>query len=246
MLAGAGVTVLAGYVMPAILISLVVTGFALGWRKGLYTLAGVAVFVGLLAAIPGFNRTEILQAPGDLRISAEEARYIDAYQGVRHLKKYWGEQQAALNGFKNSNPLLGVGAGGYQEQISTSYDRLSEVDAQKLEPGAQNGYLVTLVSTGLFGLAALLLLYGSYTGLAWRSVRAGKGGPWAAAMLGVMVALCLVSLATYPWVRGLSLVLSAWLAAIMNTATAADPPRMDTVETETKEDEPCTEPSGAS
>ena len=116
-------------------------------------------------------------------------------------------------------PLFGVGAGRYQGVVGQSYDLLGKIDVQRLEPGAENGYLLTAASAGILGLAALLLLYGTYLGWAWRAVRAAEGSPWPAALLGAMTALIVVTLATNPWVRGTSVVIAALLAAIGNHAT---------------------------
>jgi O-antigen ligase len=218
--------VLAGYLLPAMLLGLLVTGFALGTRTGGWTLLGIAAYLGALALIGGHNRTEMLHEPWQLRINAVEAQ--DRYRedehpdGVRHLKKFWGEQQAALNAFRNK-PLLGTGAGEYQKAIAQSYDLLGDIEEQRLEPDAQNGYLLAGVGTGLLGLAALLALFGEYFGLAWR---ARAASPWAAAMLGAITALLVLTLATNPWVRGTTVVVVALFAMIANSATEPPPERI--------------------
>lgn len=229
--AAAAVSVLAGYVMPAILIGLLVTGFSLGAQAGRWTVLGIGIYLLAVAVIGGFNRQEILQEPFQLRISAEQAQYYG--DGARQLKKFWGEQQAALNVVRSS-PLFGVGAGRYQDAIGLSYDLLGKIDIQRDEPGAVNGYLVAAAGMGLLGLAALLLLYGRYIGLARCAMRARLGMPWSAALMGSMAALLLLMLATTPWVRGTSVVLIAWLAAIANFATPAPAGRM-----KNEEENPC-------
>jgi len=217
LLLGAAVSTLAGYVMPAVLAGLLATGYSLGRRIGVWTLGGVAAFLLITAAVGGFNRQEILYEPFQLRVSAQEAgfRYAD---GVRHLKKFWGEHQAALNVLRKY-PLFGVGADGYQQMIGQSYDLLGKIDEQRSEPGTQNAYLLTAVSTGILGLAMLLLLYGRYLAMARHAVRAEAVTPWSAALLGAIIALLLLSLATHPWIRGTSVVLAAWLSMIGHCAT---------------------------
>lgn len=217
LLAMAAFTLLAGYLAPAILLGLLVTGFALGPRVGRQTLIGVVAYLLIVSVAGGFNRREIIVEPFQWRISALEARY--RYEdGVRHLKKFWGEQQVALNVI-SGNPLFGAGAGRYQAQIGQSYSSLGKIDEQRTEPNALNGYLLTAATTGLLGLAVLLLLYGSYLGMARNAVITAGKSPWPAALLGAMVALALLTLATNPWVRGMSVVIVAWLAAIGNFTT---------------------------
>jgi len=229
LLLGAAATVMAGYLAPAILLGLLVTGFALGWRVGRQTLIGVVLYLLVVSVVGGLNRQEIIEAPFQLRISAKQATYGNG-DGTRHLKKFWGEQQAALNVVR-ANPLFGAGAGSYQEQVGQAYGRsMGKIDEQRNEPNALNGYLLTAATMGLLGLAVLLLLYGRYLGMARRAVAAG-GAPWTAALLGAMVALALITLATNPWVRGLSVVIVAWLAAIGNFTTFSPAGRKITQET---------------
>jgi len=226
LLAAAAFTVLAGYLAPAILLGLLVTGFTLGRKVGRLTLIGVVAYLLVISVAGGLNRQEILEAPFQLRLSAQDAKY--RYDdGTRHLKKFWGEQQAALN-ILSGNPLFGAGAGRYQDQIGQSYASLGKIDEQRTEPNALNGYLLTAATTGLLGLAVLLLLYGRYLGLAWSAAKTAGGTPWPAALLGAMVALALLTLATNPWVRGTSVVIVAWLGAIGNFITFSPEGRMIT------------------
>ena len=213
---GAAVSVMAGYLAPAILLGLLVTGFALGWRVGRQVLIGVVAYLLVVSVMGGLNRQEMLEAPFQLRITAQQASYGNG-DGTRHLKKFWGEQQAALNVVR-ANPLFGAGAGSYQDQVGQAYGTLGKIDEQRNEPNALNGYLLTAATTGLLGLAVLLLLFGSSLGLARRAVAAG-GAPWTAALLGALAALALLTLVTNPWVRGPSVVIAAWLAAIGNFTT---------------------------
>ncbi|HEY3379428.1 MAG TPA: hypothetical protein VGL77_18270 [Armatimonadota bacterium] len=224
---GAAASVLAGFIAPAILLGLLVTGFALGRQTGRAVLLGVLCYVALLLLVGGHNRTEILQEPFRLQISATDAGNPNfRYDGVRHLKKFWGEQCAALNLLRGTRyvaapALFGVGLGQYQKNIQEGYGGLSEVTNQRLESDAQNGYLLMTVSCGIFGLAAFLALCWAYLATAWRQARAPERSPWSAAVLGALVALVVMTLATNPWVRGNALLVAAVLALTLNIATFA-------------------------
>jgi len=230
--AGAAGTVLAGYLVPAILLGLLATAFQLGPRMALGTLIGIAVYLSLTATVGslfgGFNRIEILDEPYRARIPAIEAQY--RYDGKQHLKKFWGEQQSALNVLRG-HLVFGVGSGNYQDVIGQGYDLLGVIDRQRLDPDAQNGYLLTAVNGGLVGLAALLALLCGYLGPAWRAARAGqRQDPWAAAILGALVALILIFFVTNPFIRGTFLVVAAVLGAAGNHATFTAPSRITTQE----------------
>lgn len=243
LLAGAAFSVLAGYVAPVIIAGLLVTGFALGRRQGSLTAVGVLGYLALTIisgnALGGHNREEIIREPFKLRVSQAQANFNPDYQGTRHLKKFFGEQQASLNVVAArrkakvsdtylDRALFGVGAGHYQEFIGRSYDLLGAVEHQRLDPDAQSGYLLTAVETGLVGLAALLALLFGYLGDAWRLVRAGRrGNPWAAALLGAVVALTLLCLVTDPFVRGTFVLIAAIFGALGNSATLADAARIE-------------------
>ena len=228
LLVGAAVSVLAGYIVPAILLGLLVTGFALGRKVGRGVLLGIVVYLLLLVVVGGYNRTEILNEPFQLRINAAEASF--RYNGVAHLKKFWGEQQAALNllrsdtAFARRNPLFGVGLGQYQSKINTAYGSLAEVTNQRLESDAQNGYLLTAVSMGILGLVALFALFGAAFAQAWRLVRSGATHPWAAALLGALVALFVMMLFSNALVRGSLVIITALLAMIGNGSLPAMAP----------------------
>ena len=223
---GAAISMVAGYLAPALLLGLLLTSFSLGTRWGGWMVTGVVTYLLLLVMFGGFNRVEILMEPFRARISALEAtyRYTD---GTRHLKKFWGEQQAALNVIRG-HPLLGVGAGNYQSTVPKAYDRLGEIDIQRLDPDSQNGYLLMAVNGGLFGLAAMLMLLSGHLGRAWRGVKAksavvdsAQATPWVAAALGSVAALTAMMLVTTPWVRGTSVLLMALFAIICNFTETA-------------------------
>jgi O-antigen ligase len=148
------------------------------------------------------------------------------------LKKYWGEQLAALCILRGTTlvpspqgpALFGVGLGVYQAKgnIQDGYSEcISPVANQHLESDAQSGYLLMLVSAGIFGLAALLAVIGSYLAKAWRLARTCHGDPWAAALLGAMVAFAVMSLGTNLWIRGSFLVIAALFALLENSALLA-------------------------
>ncbi|HOS42121.1 MAG TPA: hypothetical protein PK794_00365, partial [Armatimonadota bacterium] len=234
--AGAAATVLAGLAVPALLLGLLATGFALGPRAGRAVLVGVVAYGVFVFALGGLHRAEVLVEPYRPTVRAAEAARL--YDGATHVKKFWGEQYAALNIFRG-NPVLGAGNGQYQARIGQAYDVLSPVAAQRLEPDAQNGYLVALVNTGLLGLAAWLALFGGYWGLARARVRAAGArvrateddvptrDPWAAALCGALAALVLVFFVTNPWVRGTATVIAALLAAVAVGATPSPAARID-------------------
>ncbi|HEX2948715.1 MAG TPA: hypothetical protein VHV83_03965 [Armatimonadota bacterium] len=229
---GAAVSVLAGYIVPAILLGLLVTGCLLGRRTAWLTVAGIAVYLFAMLLIGGQNRIQVFQEPFRLKISTIEANNPNnRYDGVRHLKKIWGEQLASLSVMRGTryvqNPaLFGVGAGQYQKNIQEGYGGLSAVSNQHLESDAQSGYLLTMVSTGIFGLAALLAIFLTYTKHAWRLARQKANHPWAAACCGAMVTLVLMTLVTNPLVRGSSVAIAALFALIGNFATLAPQARI--------------------
>lgn len=230
---GAAVSVLAGYLVPSILIGLLVTGVALGPRIGRGVLLGVLLYAALVLVIGGITRTEIFQEPLRAKISAVEASNPNLqYEGVRHLKKIWGEQIAAINVLRGTTyvqypALFGAGTGQYQKNIQEGYGGVSSMSNQRLESESQSGYLLTMVSAGIFGLAALCALFGTYLGQAWRLVRSRTPDPWAAALLGAMVTLTLMSVMTNPWVRGTSVVIAAIFALLCNRATSAPTARIE-------------------
>lgn len=223
LLTGAAASVLAGMLVPAILLGLLTTGLLLGPRVGRGVLFGALLYLAGVAVLGGLQRGEVLREPFRLTIGVEEAARL--YDGTRHVKKFWAEQQAALNVLKN-NPLLGIGSGQYQDKINQAYDLLSAATTQRLEPDAQNGYLLTAVNGGILGVAALLALLGGYLGMARRQALAAPRDPWTAALCGSLVALLVLLLATNPWVRGTSILIAALFGALGARATNTPPARI--------------------
>jgi hypothetical protein len=246
------VTLLAGYLVPGILIGLIVTGVAMGWKVARYVLLAVVVYLLLLFIVRepvpitlahspasrgfhGFNYSEVLLAPFQLKISAEDAANPNLLYNnddghfTRHLKKFWGEQLAALRLMRGTTlvpspqgpALFGVGLGTYQAKgnIQDGFSEcISPVANQHLESDAQSGYLLMLVSTGVFGLAAMLAVMGTYIAQAWRPTRSYRGDPWSAALLGAMVAFTLMSLCTNLWIRGSFIIIAMLFALLENRA----------------------------
>lgn len=221
---GAAMSVMAGYLIPAIAIGLLATGISMGgktvWRV-CYALVGYYIVVSVLTSVVfhSYTAQQAFLEPFRLKITHDEALYYTPdNDGVPLLKKFWAEQQAGLNVYRNY-PLFGVGSGSYQDAITIGYDTLGDIDKQRLEPDAQNGYILTLVSNGMLGLAALLVLLGAYWRKAHARVRWKRGDPWTAAQLGALAAVVVLLFATNIWVRGTSIVFAALLAMIANYAT---------------------------
>jgi len=227
LLLGAAASVLAGYIVPAIALGLLVTGIAIGRPVGRNVFLGLVGYVVLMLIFAGitFNAHEVISDPYQLRISANDAKYYTD-SDERLLKKFWGEQQAGLNVYRY-HALFGVGSGRYQEAIKNGYDALGDVVRQRLEADQLNGYVFTLVTNGLLGLAALLMLLGSYLGMARSAFRQKRWDPFAAAMVGAMVAAIVMLFVTNIWVRGTSIVFAALLAMIGNYATPAPVERIN-------------------
>ncbi len=222
LLLGAAVSVLAGLVVPAILAGLLAAGIALGPKVGRWAMLGILLYLLPMALVHGFNQQEVIQEPYRLQMPAQQAafRYDN---GKQHLKKFWGEQVAALQ-IIPQNPLFGAGAGKYQESVSSSaYGHLGAVSSQRLESDEQSGYILITATLGFLGLAALLALFGQYLGLAWQQVR-NNTNPWTAALFGAMVALVILTAVTNPWVRGTSVLIAALFAVIGNGVFATASP----------------------
>lgn len=80
------------------------------------------------------------------------ARRKDASYGEGgHLRQRLLEWQAGLN-ILSDRPLFGVGVGNYQREIGHYYFTAPKLNT--MEPDSQSGYLETLFTTGLAGLAA--------------------------------------------------------------------------------------------
>jgi O-antigen ligase len=208
--AGAGGSVLAGMVVPALLLGLLVCAWALGPRLLCGTAAGVLLFLAVVLAVGGITRWEVLREPYQLAISPRQR-----HDGNPHLKRFWGEQQVDCN-LLRVHPLLGVGTGQYQQAVNQAWGFLGGITVQWAEPDTYNGYLVTAATTGVLGLLALLALLGSALQQAWDNWRAQPGDPWRAAALGTLVALLLVTFVTLPYVRGLWLPIAFTLAVTAN------------------------------
>ena len=218
--AGAAFSMLAGYVMPAMVLGLLVTGVALGARTGKWVVGGIMAYLVLTAVLP-FNRQEIFAEPFQLKISRVEANNRYGQDGPRHLKKFWGEQYAALKSLRGSMDvaypgLFGYGMGQYQANLPGGFNGIADVAMQRLESDTQSGYLFTALSLGLFGLAALWALFSDALRSAYRALRVNRRNPWAAACLGAMVTLVLLTVVANPWLRGSMVVIAAIFALCAN------------------------------
>ncbi len=84
---------------------------------------------------------------------------ISLFNEEGDLSRRYIEWQAATE-MVQEHPLLGVGAGGYQDKIGTFYGILPVVGGTAAPADSQNLYLVLAGSIGLPGLAAFLALLG--------------------------------------------------------------------------------------
>lgn len=218
----AALSMLSGYIMPAIIFGLIVTGVALGAHTGRWVLAGIIGYLLLCMVMP-FNRETILQEPFQLKISRTEADNRYGKDGPRHLKKFWGEQYAAMKSLRGSMDvnypaLFGYGVGQYQSNLPGGFNGIADVAMQRLESDTQSGYLFTALTLGFFGLAALFALFSEALRGAWRAIRFCPHNPWAAASLGAMVMLILLTVVSPPLLRGTLMVVAALLALCANGA----------------------------
>ena len=106
----------------------------------------------------GRNRLVI---KSDLFMSSQmpTLRQTDRYKEreyTQHIKQSVLEQQAALN-MMGAFPLLGVGLGNFQKNVSQYYGELPKTNTT--EPNIHNGYLVIGATTGLFGLVVLIYIF---------------------------------------------------------------------------------------
>jgi hypothetical protein len=108
-------------------------------------------------------------------------RFIRHYTGLRKKDEQFGEgghlHQRLLNWLAGINvlrdhPVVGVGVGNYQEKINLYY--LSAPKLNTMESDTQSGYIVTLVTTGLMGLAALFWIIADFLRRAVRNARLAR------------------------------------------------------------------------
>jgi hypothetical protein len=105
------------------------------------------------------KKDKILLVRDDIFMSSIETkkrigiRKYPELEDQKHIKQRYMEWQAALNMFVKQ-PLIGFGAGNYQNYIGNHYGILPKVNT--MEPNSDNLYLVIASTTGLFGLSALI------------------------------------------------------------------------------------------
>lgn len=175
------------------------SGAAAGWLKKA-VLAAMLLVVPVLAARPHL-------AGGFALYRQEGATYKPSARTRR-----W---QAVLTA-ASRRPLLGFGPGCFQEQIGSYYrlgfakpegatDDIAGYDLRADEPGSQGLWEVALAETGIFGVAAWLLLIGAGVVAAFR-----HGRPAAA---GALIAAGIAGAAVAVWARAIG-VLWAYMLAL--------------------------------
>ena len=122
------------------------------------------------------------------------------------------------------SPWLGVGPGNY----AVIYPQVRLLAWEDALGHAHNVYLNVLAETGLAGLAAYLLLWGSIIVWLWRAVRRNRSGTWEHALLvgvlGVVAHLTIHHLFDNLYVQGIHLHIALWLgvAALTNRPQTID------------------------
>lgn len=158
-----------------VIIALLPAGFSLGDEKGFFHEPGglegyhnglvrsveMSYFGSISGGRLGDYKLELVSGMATPKVISKE--YIEKQLNARrknvtfgeggHIAQRFMEWQAALNGL-TERPLLGIGVGNYQFEIGDYYRFLPKL--KTMEPDSQNGYLITLVSTGLTGLVVFM------------------------------------------------------------------------------------------
>ena len=212
-----GYSILAGRMVPAILVGLLVTAFVYSKKAGIITTGIILVYVALLAFIPSVNRVQVLCEPYNVMISTADAEHYQ--NGTKHLKKFFSEGYAAINlirgtGREANTGLFGVGLSLYQDNIQEGYSTLGETTNQRLHLGEYSVYTFTLASLGILGLVALIYMYWHYFKSALVLKRAES--KISAPILGSIIALIILSFTAMPFMRGEGIIIAAILGLIEN------------------------------
>jgi len=213
----AGYSVLAGRVIPAILVGLLITAFVYSKKAGLITTGAILLYVALLAFIPSVNRVQVLCEPYNVMVSEADAEYY--HDGTNHLKKFFSEGYAAINLIRGTSStantgLFGVGLSLYQDNIQEGYSTLGETTNQRLHHGESSVYTFTLASLGILGLVSLIYMYWHYFKSALILKRAES--KISAPILGSIIALIILSFTAMPFMRGEGIIIAAILGLIEN------------------------------
>jgi hypothetical protein len=126
------------------------------WKSAEMTYSGTIVEVGISPYLIHVSTSMAIprEIPKDRTEYLFNAHRKDAAFGNgAHVAQRFIEWRAALN-VLGDRPVLGVGMGRYQQEIGRYYSYLPKLNT--MEPDAQNGYCITLVTTGLIGLACLV------------------------------------------------------------------------------------------
>ena len=210
-----GYSILAGRVVPIIIIGILITAWIFSKKAGVITTAAILVYLSLLAFIPSINRVQILEEPYRISLNIIEA---EAYgYGKAHLKKFFAEQYASINILRGTEAdintaLYGVGLSRYQEYIQQGYATMGEVTNQRLQLGEQGGYFLTLASMGILGLACLVFVYWYYFKGALLLKK--KKNDISAPVIGAIIALILLTFVSSPIMRAEGILLAALFGLI--------------------------------
>ena len=131
---------------------------------------------------------------------------IQLFDDDGNVCRRYTEWQAAV-AMTQRNPVLGVGAGNYQENIGMHYGILPD-PVGPTESDTQNLYLVTVSSIGLVGLAAFVGLLCSSAVSAMRQYARAETGfdrGLAVGLLGSIIAFSIASIWSPLLVRGISI-----------------------------------------
>lgn len=191
---------------------------------------GRAAFIGVVAAGVG------LVLLGGIVLPRENAQVVresvTMFREDGFLKPRYPEWQAALT-MAEENPVLGVGAGNYQDNIGMYFGSIPRPggEAGKAEPDSQNQYLVLASSVGWPGLVflfALLLECVLAAAAAYRRLPPGPAQGWALGLLGSLLAVSISAIWSPVLIRGIGLPLVFVLCLCAHAARSLPPSRTHT------------------
>ncbi len=196
---------LSGPAFLSIALALGVIAAVRGSRTLLALLAITAIVVAFV--LPALPRDNVYELHSSMSLCDDTGRVNDRYI----------EWQAAFDMWQE-NPVLGVGAGNYQESIGMYYGFLPHSNEPVKEADLHNVYLVLLSSTGLFGMlmfAGMLVQGAARAGLMhWRATPSFLKG-LALGLLGSIVAFALNCVWCGLLVRGTGVMLAIMLGLVV-------------------------------